>query len=68
MSDTAKTTTIDGKARAGQKAPGERSILVRGNVMTSGELFSSGREILISHGSENYRLRLTSQNKLILTK
>lgn len=36
--------------------------------MNSRELFSSGREIMISHGDDTYRLRLTSQNKLILTK
>ena len=26
------------------------------------------REIIIAHGEDTYRLRLTSQNKLILTK
>lgn len=46
----------------------ERAIVVRGNTIDSSDLFSGNREIVISHGSENYRLRLTSQNKLILTK
>jgi len=36
--------------------------------MDSAELFRSSRELLITHGGETYRLRLTSQNKLILTK
>jgi len=45
-----------------------RSITVSGNRLDSRELFSSDREILIAHGEETYRLRLTSQNKLILTK
>ena len=31
-------------------------------------LFATEREIIIAHGEDNYRLRLTSQNKLILTK
>ncbi|KAA0968472.1 hemin uptake protein HemP [Aureimonas fodinaquatilis] len=31
-------------------------------------LFSKGREVLISHEDSLYRLRLTSNNKLILTK
>ena len=31
-------------------------------------LFVDTREIVISHGDETYRLRLTAQNKLILTK
>ena len=39
-----------------------------GNRIDSRELFANERELIISHGDENYRLRLTSQNKLILTK
>jgi hemin uptake protein HemP len=45
-----------------------RSVSVSGNRIDSRELFSAEREIIIGHGEENYRLRLTSQNKLILTK
>lgn len=41
---------------------------MNGNRIDSRELFSNEREIIIGHGDENYRLRLTSQNKLILTK
>lgn len=47
---------------------GERTIAMRGNMLDSKELFSASREVIIAHGSESYRLRLTSQNKLILTK
>ncbi|CAN5185957.1 hypothetical protein BH11PSE4_BH11PSE4_38760 [soil metagenome] len=47
---------------------GNRSISIHGNRIDSRELFTSGREITIAHGDEIYRLRLTSQNKLILTK
>ena len=39
-----------------------------GTRIDSRELFAAEREIIISHGADNYRLRLTSQNKLILTK
>ena len=39
-----------------------------GNRIDSRELFATEREIIIAHGGDNYRLRLTSQNKLILTK
>ncbi|GEC17337.1 hemin uptake protein HemP [Nitrobacter winogradskyi] len=46
----------------------ERSITMREGIIDSRELFSDGREVIIAHGAENYRLRLTSQNKLILTK
>jgi hemin uptake protein HemP len=45
-----------------------RSVVMSGNRLDSRELFATEREIIIAHGEENYRLRLTSQNKLILTK
>jgi hemin uptake protein HemP len=35
---------------------------------TSKALFSGTREIIIEHAGVEYRLRLTSQDKLILTK
>jgi hemin uptake protein HemP len=34
----------------------------------SAELFGTAREVVIEHGGEEYRLRLTRQGKLILTK
>jgi hemin uptake protein HemP len=34
----------------------------------SGDLFVGTKEITVGHGTEVYRLRLTAQNKLILTK
>lgn len=45
-----------------------RNVLIRGNQIDSSELFTDTREITIVHGEGIYRLRLTSQNKLILTK
>ena len=42
-----------------------RSLVKRWN---SAELFAGARELLIEHGNEEYRLRLTNQGKLILTK
>lgn len=61
------TSPID---RTLQSQPDEstRQVPVLGNRMDSAELFRSSRELLITHGGETYRLRLTSQNKLILTK
>jgi hemin uptake protein HemP len=47
---------------------GERSIRVLDNRVDSRELFVATREIMIAHGGDIYRLRLTAQNKLILTK
>lgn len=45
-----------------------RSVVLRGNRFDSRDIFQSVREIIIAHGEETYRLRLTAQNKLILTK
>jgi hemin uptake protein HemP len=45
-----------------------RQVSVRGGEIDSRELFQSERELLIRHGDDTYRLRLTGLNKLILTK
>jgi hemin uptake protein HemP len=45
-----------------------KTLIMRGNRIDSRDLFSTEREVIIAHGEDNYRLRLTSQNKLILTK
>ncbi len=37
-------------------------------LVTSESLLEGQRELLIQHGSEQYRLRLTTNNKLILVK
>ncbi len=41
---------------------------VQQRLVRSEELFQGGREVLIAHGQEIYRLRLTRSNKLILHK
>ena len=48
--------------------PGGRSITVSNGHIDSRDLFLGTREIIIDHGSETYRLRLTAQNRLLLTK
>jgi hemin uptake protein HemP len=45
-----------------------RAVTLRGNKFDSRDIFQSAREIIIAHGEDTYRLRLTAQNKLILTK
>jgi hemin uptake protein HemP len=37
-------------------------------TLTSRELLGTAREAVIEHGGEEYRLRITSNQKLILTK
>ena len=49
-------------------ATAERRVMVAGTRIDSRELFADQRELLITHGDDIYRLRLTFQNKLILTK
>lgn len=46
----------------------ERAITVTDNSVDTRDIFIDTREVTITHGSERYRLRLTAQNKLILTK
>lgn len=36
--------------------------------LDSRDLFATGRLVTITHGEHTYQLRLTAQNKLILTK
>lgn len=58
-------TSKDGGASTTETS---RNVVLRGNRFDSRDIFQSVREIIISHGEETYRLRLTAQNKLILTK
>ena len=37
-------------------------------IVRSEQLFGVAREIIIKHGDEEYRLRITRADKLILTK
>jgi hemin uptake protein HemP len=37
-------------------------------VVSSDTLLAGRRELIIQHGAEQYRLRLTASNKLILVK
>jgi len=49
-------------------SPASRTISVTSHKLESRDLFIGTREVIIHHSGEIYRLRLTSQNKLILTK
>jgi len=46
----------------------ERRLTMIDNRLDSRDLFVDTHEIVILHGRDAYHLRLTSQNKLILTK
>jgi hemin uptake protein HemP len=48
--------------------PGKTESVHSKRRVTSVELLGSAREIVIEHGGDEYRLRITSNDKLILTK
>lgn len=60
----------DGDQTCGEPSEADRPrrIPVLGNSVDSRDIFAGTREITIVHRTETYRLRLTAQNKLILTK
>jgi len=60
--------SADNNEEARASSAESRKINMIGDRIDSRELFVNAREITIAHGNEIYRLRLTAQNKLILTK
>jgi hemin uptake protein HemP len=55
-------------SKAAEPQGNERTIHVIDNGIDSRDLFATTREVTIRHAGGYYRLRLTSLNKLILTK
>lgn len=52
----------------GRNSDSRRHVAVVEHRIDSRDLFVATREVTIAHGDDVYRLRLTAQNKLILTK
>ncbi|OYX13480.1 MAG: hypothetical protein B7Z15_07100 [Rhizobiales bacterium 32-66-8] len=48
--------------------PRGRVIPVEANRILSTDIFQESRVVVITHGDATYHLRLTAQDKLILTK
>lgn len=46
----------------------DKTLASKNRVIASEDLFAGCRELVIKHAGDEYRLRLTSQGKLILTK
>ncbi|MCC6948987.1 MAG: hemin uptake protein HemP [Bradyrhizobiaceae bacterium] len=63
-----KNSKLDEPPSSGASPAPPRSIPVEAHRIDSTDLFVGTREVTIRHGNEIYRLRLTAQNKLILTK
>jgi hemin uptake protein HemP len=45
-----------------------RDTAARPPIVRTEDLFGARREVIIKHGQEEYRLRITRADKLILTK
>lgn len=55
-------------AASGETKPQTRSIRPEPPRIAIGDLLAGGREAVLLHDGTEYRLRLTSNGKLILTK
>lgn len=64
--DKEESPTSDEKRDVVENA--ERRLTIIDNRLDVRELFVGTQEVVIVHGRETYHLRLTAQNKLILTK
>ena len=65
---TQDTKTLAPLSKMGAADHSGRQITMIGQQIDSRQIFLEGREVTILHGEDIYRLRLTAQNKLILTK
>ena len=65
MSDAAKGENKVNASQSIDDAAGRQPELPR---LRSSDLLGGSREAIIEHGQDQYRLRLTSNGKLILTK
>jgi hemin uptake protein HemP len=63
-----KIMDIDSSRATDVSSSAERAITIADNNFDTRDIFVGTREVTITHGGERYRLRLTAQNKLILTK
>jgi len=61
---------VPGPANASIETSGKaaRNVAIRDDRIDSRALFGPSRQIAIEHGADTYILRITAQNKLILTK
>lgn len=51
-----------------QQSDDRREVTITRNEVSSETLLDGGRELVIRHNGEDYRLRITANDKLILTK
>jgi len=63
MAKPSQPSEAPGVATGTSRQPAARRVR-----LNSVELFAGAREVVIAHGGDEYRLRMTRQDKLILTK
>lgn len=68
MSHEREHETPEAAPPAGAGSARRRALTISDNRIASTDLFVDTREVVIQHGNMSYRLRLTAQDKLILTK
>lgn len=69
MNNPAKHSDTRTPSLTAPRLPDEDVKRVVANKFTTSEvLFAGARELVIAHAGDEYRLRLTNQGKLILTK
>jgi hemin uptake protein HemP len=63
-----KSEPIDRRAPKRDASPQPAATMPGTDVVVAGSVFGNRRELLIAHAGSFYRLRITQNNKLILTK
>lgn len=58
---------VDGVA-SDPKENDRRRMAVEPRLVSAADLFGDAREVIVEHDGQHYRLRITSNGKLILTK
>ena len=56
------------RSSLGRSSAGGLASSREGRVVEADSLFKGGREVVIAHRGQHYRLRITQSGKLILTK
>lgn len=68
ISSIATKALLDMDTAMGTNADGQSSAITSIKRLNSEKLLGGSNEVMIQHQNETYVLRLTKQNKLILTK
>ncbi len=68
MFDSTATPPLSANPSAGLALRRPMTLSPRAARVSSGKLLDGGRELVIEHAGQEYHLRLTRNDKLILTK